>query len=56
MTSIERRRPNLSALAVPVVLVDDHQMVLLGLRTLFHNRPEIEVVAYAHDADEASAV
>ncbi len=39
-----------------MVLVDDHQMVLLGLRTLFHNRPEIEVVAYAHDAEEAVAV
>jgi len=28
-------------------------MVLLGLRTLFHQRPEIDVVAYAHDPDEA---
>jgi DNA-binding NarL/FixJ family response regulator len=36
-------------------LVDDHKMVVLGLRTLFHNRPEVEVVAYAHDADEAIA-
>jgi DNA-binding NarL/FixJ family response regulator len=44
-----------SALAVPVVLVDDHRMVVLGLRTLFHNRPEVEVVAFAHDADEAIA-
>jgi DNA-binding NarL/FixJ family response regulator len=39
--------------AVPVVVVDDHAMVVLGLRTLFHNRPEVEVVAWAHDADEA---
>jgi DNA-binding NarL/FixJ family response regulator len=45
----------LAALAVPVVLVDDHRMVVLGLRTLFHNRPEVEVVAFAHDADEAIA-
>jgi DNA-binding NarL/FixJ family response regulator len=37
------------------VLVDDHKMVVLGLRTLFHNRPEVEVVAFAHDADEAVA-
>ena len=43
----------MSALAVPVVLVDDHQMVVLGLRTLFHNRPEIDVVAFASDAEEA---
>jgi two-component system, NarL family, response regulator DevR len=46
----------LSALSVPVVLVDDHRMVLLGLRTLFHNRPEVDVVAVAHDADEAIEV
>src|SRR3954466_2418787 len=46
----------MSALAVPVVLVDDHHMVVLGLRTLFHNRPEVNVVAFAHDADEALAV
>jgi two-component system response regulator DevR len=45
----------MSALAVPVVLVDDHQMVVLGLRTLFHNRPEIDVVAFAHDAEDAMA-
>jgi DNA-binding NarL/FixJ family response regulator len=43
----------MSALAVPVVLVDDHHMVVLGLRTLFHNRPEIDVVAFAHDAEDA---
>jgi DNA-binding NarL/FixJ family response regulator len=43
----------MSALAVPVVLVDDHQMVVLGLRTLFHNRPEIDVVAFASDAEQA---
>ena len=36
---------------IPVVVVDDHRMVVLGLRTLFHNRPEVEVVAWAHDAD-----
>jgi two-component system response regulator DevR len=38
------------------MLVDDHRMVVLGLRTLFHNRPEVNVVAFAHDADEALAV
>jgi DNA-binding NarL/FixJ family response regulator len=42
-----------ATLAVPVMLVDDHRMVVLGLRTLFHNRPEVKVVAYAHDADQA---
>jgi DNA-binding NarL/FixJ family response regulator len=36
---------------IPVVVVDDHRMVVLGLRTLFHNRPEVDVVAWAHDAD-----
>jgi DNA-binding NarL/FixJ family response regulator len=43
------------ALAVPVVLVDDHLMVVLGLRTLFNSRPEVDVVGYAHDADGALA-
>jgi two-component system response regulator DevR len=36
-------------------LVDDHHMVVLGLRTLFHNRPEVDVVAFAHDAEDAMA-
>jgi DNA-binding NarL/FixJ family response regulator len=40
---------------VRVVVVDDHAMIVLGLRTLFHNRPEVEIVAWAHDADEALA-
>jgi DNA-binding NarL/FixJ family response regulator len=40
-------------LTVPVVVVDDHRMVVLGLRTLFHNLPEVDVVAWAHDAVEA---
>jgi two-component system, NarL family, invasion response regulator UvrY len=40
---------------VPVVVVDDHAMIVLGLRTLFHNRPEFEIVAWAQDADEALA-
>jgi DNA-binding NarL/FixJ family response regulator len=39
--------------AVPIVVIDDHRMVVLGLRTLFHSRPEVEVVAWAHDADSA---
>lgn len=30
-------------------------MVVLGLRTLFHHRPEVEVVGYACDAGEALA-
>jgi DNA-binding NarL/FixJ family response regulator len=46
----------LSALAVPIALVDDHQMMVLGLRTLFHQRPEVDVVGYAHDAEDAVAV
>ena len=50
---MSRGGSTLSALAVPVVLVDDHRMVVLGLRTLFSTRPEISVVAYAHDAEHA---
>ena len=46
----------MSSLAVPVMLVDDHRMVVLGLRTLFSIRPEIDVVAYAHDAEGALTV
>jgi DNA-binding NarL/FixJ family response regulator len=42
--------------AIPIALVDDHQMVMLGLRAVFHNRAEVEVVAFSHDADEALAV
>ena len=45
----------MSTLAVPIVVLDDHRMVVLGLRTLFHNRPELEVVAWAHDAESALA-
>jgi len=45
----------MSALAVPIVVLDDHRMVVLGLRTLFHSRPEVDVVAWAHDADSALA-
>ena len=52
-TTMSRGGPYLSALSVPVMLVDDHHLVLLGLRTLFHNRPEVEVVAYTDDADAA---
>jgi DNA-binding NarL/FixJ family response regulator len=43
----------LSASTLPIVLVDDHSMVLLGLRTLFHRRRGVEVVAYAHAPQEA---
>jgi DNA-binding NarL/FixJ family response regulator len=43
----------MSSLAVPIVVLDDHRMVVLGLRALFHSRPEIDVVAWAHDAEEA---
>lgn len=43
----------MSTLAVPIVVLDDHRMVVLGLRTLFNSRPEVEVVAWAHDADSA---
>ncbi len=45
----------MASLAIPIALVDDHQMVVLGLRALFQNRPEVEVVAFSHDADEALA-
>jgi DNA-binding NarL/FixJ family response regulator len=37
------------------VLVDDHSMVLLGLRTLFHQQHGVEVVAYTHAPAEAIA-
>ena len=40
---------------MPLVVVDDHHMVVLGLRSLFHLRPEVQIVAWAHDADEALA-
>ena len=43
----------MSNLTVPIVVLDDHRMVVLGLRTLFNSRPEVEVVAWAHDADSA---
>ena len=46
----------MSTLTVPIVVMDDHRMVVLGLRTLFHSRPEVEVVAWAHDADAALAL
>lgn len=46
----------MSTMAIPVALVDDHQMVVLGLRALFHKRPEVNVVGFAHDADAALAV
>lgn len=45
-----------SAFTVRIVVVDDHPMVVLGLRTLFHNRPEVEIVAYASDAEAALEV
>ena len=45
----------MSTLTVPIVVLDDHRMVVLGLRTLFNSRPEVEVVAWAHDADSALA-
>jgi DNA-binding NarL/FixJ family response regulator len=35
------------------VLVDDHSMVLLGLRTLFHRQGGVEVVAYTDTSEEA---
>jgi DNA-binding NarL/FixJ family response regulator len=47
--------PRISSLALPIVLLDDHRMVVLGLRALFHSRPEVEVVAATHDAEEALA-
>jgi DNA-binding NarL/FixJ family response regulator len=45
----------MSTLTIPIVVLDDHRMVVLGLRTLFNSRPEVEVVAWAHDADSALA-
>jgi DNA-binding NarL/FixJ family response regulator len=43
----------MSAVTLPIAIVDDHHLVILGLRALFHNRPEVEIVAYAHDAEAA---
>jgi two-component system invasion response regulator UvrY len=43
----------MASLAVSVVVLDDHRLVVLGLRALFHSRPEVEVVAWAHDAEGA---
>lgn len=40
---------------VRVLVVDDHPMVVLGVRTLFHNRPEVEIIAYTANADDALA-
>ena len=36
-----------------ILIVDDHEVVRLGLRSLFEDQPEMEVVAEAGDADEA---
>jgi DNA-binding NarL/FixJ family response regulator len=38
---------------IPVVVVDDHTMVVLGIQVLFQNRPEVQVVGVANDADAA---
>jgi DNA-binding NarL/FixJ family response regulator len=43
------------SLGVPLVVIDDHQMVVLGLRTLFHARSDVRIVAWAHDAEEGLA-
>jgi two-component system, NarL family, response regulator DevR len=36
-----------------ILIVDDHEVVRLGLRSLFEDQPEMEVVAEAGNADEA---
>lgn len=41
---------------IRVMLVDDHQMVLAGLRALLHGRDGLEVVAEASSAVEAVSV
>ncbi len=38
-----------------ILLVDDHEVVRLGLKTLLSNHPDFEVVAEAATADEAVA-
>jgi DNA-binding NarL/FixJ family response regulator len=40
---------------IRILLVDDHQMVRVGLRTLFQSYPELEVVGEAGSAVEALA-
>jgi DNA-binding NarL/FixJ family response regulator len=52
-TEAAERTPSLG---VRLVVVDDHHMVVLGLRTLFHARREVQIVAWAHDGEEALAV
>jgi len=51
--AVQEATPRMSFLAVPIVVLDDHQLVVLGLRTLFNSRREIDVVAWAQDAEEA---
>jgi DNA-binding NarL/FixJ family response regulator len=41
----------MSTAAVSLVVIDDHQLVVLGLRTLFHQRRDIDVLSWAHDAE-----
>jgi two-component system response regulator DevR len=48
-------KPAMPAMPIPIALVDDHQMVVLGLRAAFHNRPEVDVVAFSHGAEAALA-
>ena len=43
------------SLGVRLVVVDDHHMIVFGLRSLFQTRPEVQIVAWAHDAEEALA-
>ncbi len=40
-------------MSIRVVLVDDHQIVLHGLRQLFERQDDLEVVASCHDAASA---
>ena len=55
-SSIYRRRESISpsnAQSIRLLLVDDHEVVRLGLRTLFQRTNSIEVVGEAGNASEA---
>ncbi|MEE4258495.1 MAG: response regulator transcription factor, partial [Bacteroidales bacterium] len=38
---------------IKVLLVDDHQIILDGIKSLLENTPDIQVVATANDGNEA---
>ena len=45
--------PDLAVSMLKILLVDDHEVVRLGLKSLLSNYPQFEVIAEAGNADEA---